>query len=116
MDPTTESRSYRAKDFGEITGRSGYHLHNGFEAKGRKGKTLRMSGNIIHRVFVKGVESILEMGESCPLIFKSWFMSELEAGWYKITWMGRDFTRVVYNNEMVMRLGVNSRSAQCPLP
>lgn len=29
-----------------------------------------MSRNIIHQDFVKGVESILEMGESCPLIFR----------------------------------------------
>lgn len=29
--------------------------------------------------------------------------------------MGRDFIRVVYDNEMVMSLGVNSRSAQSPL-
>lgn len=55
------------------------------------------------------------MGESCPLIFKSWFASELETGWNKIIWLGRDFTRVVYDNEMVMSLGVNSRSAQSPL-
>lgn len=61
------------------------------------------------------MESILEMGESCPLIFKSWFASELETGWNKIIWLGRDFTRVVYDNEMVMSLGVNSRSAQSPL-
>lgn len=62
------------------------------------------------------VESILKMGEPCPLIFKSWFVSELEAGWNKIIRLGRDFTRVVYDNEMVMSLGVNSRSAQCLLP
>lgn len=32
-----------------------------------------------------------------------------------IIWLGKDFTRVMYDREMVMSLGVNSRSVRYPL-
>lgn len=41
------------------------------------------------------------------------FRSRLEAGWERMALVGGGFTWAIYYNEMVMSLGVNSRSPWC---
>ena len=68
---------YGAKDFGEMIGQSGCHLNNGFEGKGTKGEDIEYEWEDYSSSFCGGAESILEMRESCPLIFRSCVASAL---------------------------------------
>ena len=107
MEAREKSRISGAKNFGEMIGQSGCHLNNGFEGKGTKGKILNMSGKIIHQVLWRGR---VHLGDERVLPFN---LQELVC--ICVIWLGRDFTRVMHDREMVMSLGVNSRSSRCPL-
>lgn len=84
--------------------------------KGQESQEFRKHTKVFSLNFSRGSQVLL--GVALPLLWGScklvlWIC--LGGGWTKMTPSGRNFTRLVNYNEMMMSLGVNNRSAQHPL-